>query len=557
MKENNQEDYLKAKIKEFNFLPYKVDLKIEKTLEKLSSYSRKEKPKMKKIVSIVASILLLIFVCGNVFTYATEKTDLVSYLLNKFNIGEEFQKQAVQIGSVQDSNGIKISVKEIALNDDLLIIHYFIQSNKPLSSPFFLSGKKTLHYATDKQISLPSTSLGERRNKQQITVKSDTEYDLYEVYPISELPKDNSLELALSLKSIQPFEESPDTIFIKEEIEGKWNFTIPLDSKNSTASQTFSFTNQTIALGENGDLELHEVRISSLATVFNTYFEDKKSQAISLEITDKNNNLLLAKNTQQLNNGWNLLLGKKIDSSEELNITVYQYGTEKVIGKKKISLEKETPPSNQSVNKAKTISFQDVALTLPEQWEVYEDPQHNLFISVYPKQTSSRKELDSMIAIRATKNSSGNTLEEFKEDMKVQKQIGVNLQEQNYFAYHSDLNKYTLIDKKDYEKANLKFTLSKQEIEQMIKGETVQKSGKTITKSEISDVLVADGITLKKEEQTKIGGKQAYKLSFQSDGPSQTVCLFLHNQSSYEISYDSNSKQLNEIESMIQNIKIK
>lgn len=557
MKENNQEDYLKAKIKEFNFLPYKVDLKIEKTLEKLSSYSRKEKPKMKKIVSIVASILLLIFVCGNVFTYATEKTDLVSYLLNKFNIGEEFQKQAVQIGSVQDSNGIKISVKEIALNDDLLIIHYFIQSNKPLSSPFFLSGKKTLHYATDKQISLPSTSLGERRNKQQITVKSDTEYDLYEVYPISELPKDNSLELALSLKSIQPFEESPDTIFIKEEIEGKWNFTIPLDSKNSTASQTFSFTNQTIALGENGDLELHEVRISSLATVFNTYFEDKKSQAISLEITDKNNNLLLAKNTQQLNNGWNLLLGKKIDSSEELNITVYQYGTEKVIGKKKISLEKETPPSNQSVNKAKTISFQDVALTLPEQWEVYEDPQHNLFISVYPKQTSSRKELDSMIAIRATKNSSGNTLEEFKEDMKVQKQIGVNLQEQNYFAYHSDLNKYTLIDKKDYEKANLKFTLSKQEIEQMIKGETVQKSGKTITKSEISDVLVADGITLKKEEQIKIGGKQAYKLSFQSDGPSQTVCLFLHNQSSYEISYDSNSKQLNEIESMIQNIKIK
>ncbi len=557
MKENNQEDYLKAKIKEFNFLPYKVDLKIEKTLEKLSSYSRKEKPKMKRIVSIVASILLLIFVCGNVFTYATEKTDLVSYLLNKFNIGEEFQKQAMQIGSVQDSNGIKISVKEIALNDDLLIIHYFIQSNKPLSSPFFLSGKKTLHYATDKQISLPSTSLGERRNKQQITVKSDTEYDLYEVYPIAELPKDNSLELALSLKSIQPFEESPDTIFIKEEIEGKWNFTIPLDSKNSTASQTFSFTNQTIALGENGDLELHEVRISSLATVFNTYFEDKKSQAISLEITDKNNNLLLAKNTQQLNNGWNLLLGKKIDSSEELNITVYQYGTEKVIGKKKISLEKETPPSNQSVNKAKTISFQDVALTLPEQWEVYEDPQHNLFISVYPKQTSSRKELDSMIVIRATKNSSGNTLEEFKEDMKVQKQIGVNLQEQNYFAYHSDLNKYTLIDKKDYEKANLKFTLSKQEIEQMIKGETVQKSGKTITKSEISDVLVADGITLKKEEQTKIGGKQAYKLSFQSDGPSQTVCLFLHNQSSYEISYDSNSKQLNEIESMIQNIKIK
>lgn len=554
MKENNQENDLKTKIKEFNFLPYKVDLKIEKTLEKLPSHSKKDNPQMKKIVSIVASILLLFFVCGNVFTYATEKTDLVSYLFDKFNIREEFQKQAVQIGSVQESNGIKVSVKEIALNDDLLIIHYFIQSDKPLRSSFFLSGEKTLHYATDKQISLPSTSLGERRNKQQITVISDTEYDLYEVYPIDELPKDNSLELTLFLKSLQLFEESPDTIFIKEEIAGKWNFTIPLDYQNSTASQTFSFTNQTIALGENGNLELHEIRISSLATVFNTYLEDKKGQAVSLEITDNKNTVLLAKNTQQLNNGWNLLLGKKIDSPEEVTITVYEYGTQKVIGKKKISLEKETLPSNQS--KAKTISFQDITLTLPEQWEVYEDPQHNLFISVYPKQTSSRKQLDSMIAIRTTKNSSSNTLEELKEDLKIQKQIGVNLQEQNYFAYHSDLNKYTLMDKKDYEKANSKFTLSKQEIRQIIQGETIQKAGKTITKSEISDVLVADGMTLKKEEQTKIGGKQAYKLSFQSDGPSQIVCVFLHNQSIYEISYDSNSKQFHEIESMIQNMKI-
>lgn len=87
-----------------------------------------------------------------------------------------------------------------------------------------------------------------------------------------------------------------------------------------------------------------------------------------------------------------------------------------------------------------------------------------------------------MIAIRTTKNSSSNTLEELKEDLKIQKQIGVNLQEQNYFAYHSDLNKYTLMDKKDYEKANSKFTLSKQEIRQIIQGETIQKQEKS-TKS--------------------------------------------------------------------------
>lgn len=553
--QDKQEELLRKKIKQIDIIPNTVNKKIEQAIQSLEIEERKcITMKWKKLVPLVASIALILFLGGNGIAYATGNPNIFSFLLSKFNISEEYEKEAKKIGITQNNNGVEMTITDIAIDQNLLIIGYKIKGEKIQNSPFFLEGEKTIKVEGKEKIKLNYYSSGERRNKQQIEQLSSGEYMVYEIYHLDNVEENKKLSLSIQLNAIQLYTPNQYNVVYGEKITGEWNFEIPVEIENKQEAKEYQPKDAKFYITNKEYIQINSIRVTKIGTLLNV--TSNCDTIMSLQIINKAGESLLNKNTQEIMSGDNTILMKKIKEQEELNIQIYKYGTEQEVKNGKLALQQESPKQQEKITYKKE-KIGNMTLQIPENWEVNKEQKDKLMFLLYEIYQNGSKEFDSYVSVEKKDNATNSSLEAIKEEVVLAKEIAYDIKENNYFYYDNLLKHYVIIDKKDYDKETAnKFMITKQEIYDILKKnkENIVKGNVKIGREELQDIL-QPGFQVKEEEKIKIQGQDAYELTIKTNAGTEKVIIIKQTKQWYEVTYNIMSKEKEEIEKMIQNIK--
>ena len=555
--QDNQEELLKQRIKQMNIIPNAVNQKIDSTLQNLE---KREKEcmtmKWKKIIPLVASIALILFLGGNGIAYATGNPNIFSFLLSKFNISEEYEKEAKKVGITQNSNGIAITITDMAIDQNLLIIGYKIEGEKIENAPFFLEGDKTIKVEGKDEMQLKYYSSGERRNKQQIEKQTTGEYALYEIYSLENIEEDKLQSLSIQLNAIQLYKPNQYNVEYAERITGEWKFNIPIEKQNKNEVEEYQPKNTKFYISSKEYIQINSIRVTSIGTIAN--ISSNSDTILSLQIIGQGGTIFLDKNTQEIMNGENTILMKRMGEEKELAVKIYKYGTEKELKSGDLILQSDSTASKAETT-YKNEKIGAMALQIPTNWEINKEQKDKLVFLLYQTYQNGKKEFDSYVSITKKDNTANDSLEVIKENIILEQEITYDIKEKNYFYYDKLQNNYVIIDEKDYDKeSGKKFMITKEEIYSILKGnkQTIERNGIKIGKEELQDIL-QPGFQIKTQEKTKIQGQDTYALTIKTNAGTEKVIIVKQENQWYEITYNTMSKQKAEIEKMIQNIKFK
>lgn len=538
-----------AVIKE-TVVPKEVELKMKKAYSKLSK-KKKKKRNFKRIISVAAMLMIVAFIGVNVMAYSQGKDNIFTFLLEKFNIGQEYEENAQNIGITVESNGTKITITDAAMTDELLILGYQIQTNQSLTNKIFLNGDRRILKGKNQEIAINYLSLSERENKQIVEKVSEKEYRIYEIYEIGNI-KDLSdeVKVKIELSDIQTYQVDPYQYQVENRISGKWNFEINLGKNQSLKQEEYQIENTKIKLSNlDANLEIINLKITDLASVLSVYLQPygqmPANTFYTIEIKDKDGNTILSKDSQKIDAFTNTLVMKKIDKEKDLDVYVYQRDQDTILGKGTISLKTNGKKVEQPIKREyESIQYQALALQIPIDWEENINDDNDLSYILYYDLNSQRKEIDSTFVIH--KIGEVENLEKAKEETQVDLLSSNIIEEQNPIYDESGKGETIAI-------------LSKQEVYDLLleKKDKIEKENQTITKKDLENNLMEQGAKITKIEKTKIAGKEAYKLEKQSYSEGEASYVFVVDKIAYQIRYNLSSRYIFEIENVIKNIKVK
>lgn len=549
---DNQEKLLQERIKQMDTLPESVNQKIEITLQQLTRKGENAMKKRRKLVPIAAAILIILFLGGNGIAYAMGKPNLFSFVLSKFSISEQYEEIAKEIGITQESNGVEITVTDLGIDNDMLIVGYRIKGNAVTKTPFFLEGEKTIKEKAGKEIDINYHSTGERRNKQQIEQITTGEYQLYEIYPLS--TAENKMELTLSLTKLQFYTSNEYGVEYGEEISGRWNFSIPILKESGANTIEYQPKNASFSLSSTEKIEFNRISVNQIATMIN--LTAHTDTLLTMQIKNRTGDVLLTKDAQEIMNGQNHIVMKRIQDDSDLFVEFYVYGTDKKRKEGTLVLTGNEIVKPNDVSEQQVETLGSMKLTFPKKWEVNKEQENTLLLMIYQEYQNKQKVFDSYVKVEQIENNENLSLAEIKKKEIISEEIAYDVRENNYFVYDTLQKKYAIIDEKDYpnEKGN-KFMITKQEINEILQGkvESVLKGSLRVTKQELEDIL-QPGFKVQEEEKLTLSGREAYGLNIRTDGGTQEVILIKEGKRYYKITYSLVSKEKKQIEQMIKNI---
>lgn len=551
------EEIIRKGVKENWTIPEEVDKTIQQTYKKLG---KQEKDKGRKIfakyIHIAAVVLMVLFLGSNVMAYIQGKDNIFSFILGKFHIQEEYEKESKEINLVKESNGTKITIKDIAVDNSFFVIGYQIETKKELENNLFLIEDIKIK-DNEKQITITNASLGDKETKQSVQKIGENTYIIYEIYFIENIcHTQKNFQVDIKISQIQIYEKESGNYFMKDKIEGNWDFSICLDeSKNTSKAEEYILENVKILLKDNQELEIVNIQLSNIATLITTYTEEQEYQFLTLEIRDKAGNILLTKDTQKIENGISKVFTRKIDEQEELRILVYEKDSENLLGEGELTLKNQGKPS-QTKDSYQTIQLKDIKLLIPENNEIVFTTEEKRIYQLYRYYNQKRCEADTYLKISA--KAYNNTLEELKEEIKLGREISTTIHEENYLEYNEQKGYYTLIDEKDYPNLTTKKTmLTKEEIYGLIEGkmQNIVKGNQIITKNDIKDFWRED-LKVVSEEKIEINNVKVYKMNIATYVDSEVIYAFIKDNLAYEISYSLRSYYGQQLEQAIYNMKV-
>lgn len=549
---DNQEKLLQERIKQMDTLPESVNQKIEITLQQLTRKGENAMKKRRKLVPIAAAILIILFLGGNGIAYAMGKPNLFSFVLSKFSISEQYEEIAKEIGITQESNGVEITVTDLGIDNNMLIVGYRIKGNAVTKTPFFLEGEKTIKEKAGKEIDINYHSTGERRNKQQIEQITTGEYQLYEIYPLS--TAENEMELTISLTKLQFYTSNEYGVEYGEEISGRWNFSIPILRESEASTIEYQPKNASFTLSSTEKIEFNRISVNQIATMID--LTAHTDTLLTMQIKNRSGDVLLTKDAQEIMNGQNHIVMKRIQDDSDLFVEFYVYGTDKKRKEGTLVLTGNEIVKPNDVSEQQVETLGSMKLTFPKKWEVNKEQENTLLLMIYQEYQNKQKVFDSYVKVEQIENNENLSLAEIKKKEIISEEIAYDVRENNYFVYDTLQKKYAIIDEKDYpnEKGN-KFMITKQEISEILQGkvESVLKGSLRVTKQELEDIL-QPGFKVQEEEKLTLSGKEAYGLNIRTDGGTQEVILIKEGKRYYKITYSLVSKEKKQIEQMIKNI---
>lgn len=550
--QDNQDKILRERIKQIDTIPESVNQKIETTLQQLNRKGENTMLKRKKFVPIAAAILITLFLGGNGIAYAMGKPNLFSYVLSKFNISEQYGEVAKEVGVTQKSNGVEITVTDLGIDKNMLIVGYRIKGDSLTQTPFFLEGVKTIKEENGKQMDINYHSTGERRNKQQIEKIATGEYQLYEIYPLTTVEK--KMDLTLTLSKIQFYTPNEYGVEYGKELSGNWNFSLPILLENEIEGVEYQPKNASFELSSTEKIQFNRIRVNQIGTLLD--LTANTDQLLTMQIKNRSGEILLSKDAQEIGNGQNSIVMKRIQNEEDLLVEIYSYGTDKKLKEGTLVLTGEEKVEKEEDTEKQTQTLGSMKLTFPKNWEVNQEQENTLLLMIYQEYQNKQKEFDSYVKIQQIQNKENLSLSEIKKKEVTEEEIGYDIRAKNYFAYDPLRKKYAIIDEKDYpnEKEN-KFMMTKEEIHEIIEGkkESILKGSIRVTKQELEDIL-QPGFKVQEEEKMTISGKEAYGLTIRTDGGTQEVILIHSGNDYYKITYVLTSKEKVQIEKMIEQI---
>lgn len=259
------DEKLKQEIKELNTVPKSVDEKIQKAYKKIEEENKMKKEfKFSKVLSLVATFIIVVFLAGNGIAYAAGGPNIYSWILEKIGIEKEYEEVKTNVNETVESNGIKITLVDIGYDDNFLIAGYkidenfqtvkekifnelnyisldnnltdqekeevkkeVIEKNLNLSYVIGISDNNTQKYFGNFQTEKINaqygyTDIDEALCYKLINITSNNEIIIYHLYDISKYEIKDDLNVNIMIPSIWlEVGEAAPPVF-----EGEWNFTI-------------------------------------------------------------------------------------------------------------------------------------------------------------------------------------------------------------------------------------------------------------------------------------------------------------------------------------------
>lgn len=544
--DNNFEDNLKNLIKTNIQIPDDVNSKIQNAYAELNT--PKKKTNVQKITSIAASITLVAVLGGNVLAYSQNKPNIFSWVLQAFNIETEYNNNSQPINQTVKNPGATITVTDVGLDKNLLIVGYHITTDKTLNTPFILSGEKRI-IADDLNINVFYASLHEQLHNQVFTKISDNEYILYEMYNIATYQLPENFTFIANIKSLDNYTNQPIAEYYQlgDTVSGEWNFKLDISKANSALTSTEYYIDDFSITLDNGEVvELVNTKVSNIATILTFYQTIPSMDIYTVELLDTAGNIILPKNLQTLSGGISEVLSKALSVNDTVKINIYKYGIGSngllAKGSADFILSKHGKIAVENKFAYSDTRFNDITVTIPDTWEVH-DYDTTMIIDIYRQINSKRNIQESDIGL-ITYNLENDfkkkyTLEELKDILETCLSLDYILTDE--FTIHFD-------------NTNEECILTYNEVVDLISGKitSITKNGRTFGKDALHSV---EGFKILSTDKVKIGSIDAYKIISSSDyQDTKETYLFVYKGKVYVINVPLSSYFISEIEDIIKNI---
>jgi len=382
---DNYDEIIKKALKENLEVPNVVKYRMNQTFNKIEKGENFNMKKIKigKLISIAASLVLVLFLVGNGIAYATGNPNIYSFILEKLGIYEEYEEIKTQTNLVSESNGIKATLLDIGYDDNFLIVGYKLEGenlyNKILDNYVEIleinskdKGIKAIEtiFGLYQEIEIVGNgkanikniiNVGEGENLVNdykfCSVESDNSLSIYYICDISEciIDKTTNFKFKVYQPSLTIGDASPPVF------EAIWYFEVKDLNKgeeilkkyvSKNAKATFEIqkeygwfyaedgvtkitdTEPIINVnGELGEVKISQIQLSKVGAIIkiDTNFEyakswnsDEKIPKYSLDIVDSKGNIIIEK-AQIKAKGDDVYFSQKINTNENYTLKIYKY----------------------------------------------------------------------------------------------------------------------------------------------------------------------------------------------------------------------------------------
>lgn len=328
----------------------------EKILEKLENkiavaeFEEKEtvqkKSKVKSFIGLkVASIIAVVgLVSGNAYTFATYNKDLFSVILERVGIFEEYNEERTEVNITKEDEKSSLTLVDYAIDGDTLIVGYNLKLKEENEMLVKMVHDSVTLKCGDEKICLTDETddFGMESYKDFALFEeiSKTEYSIYRFYTINPEKLTNQMTLDVNVKIYDyDKEEYYNPTHGEPEMRevGTWDFSVELNKaeleesfkeyyvENNHADFKFVEGANTENTGL-ASVSLLSIKKSDILTRFKFRLQGYYTDVVYfVEIVDENGKVILEKDVQYLVGGVDTeIITKKLDDNAKITINVYE-----------------------------------------------------------------------------------------------------------------------------------------------------------------------------------------------------------------------------------------
>ena len=243
MRDEEFDKLLKKQIQEDQYIPKEINQLFSDFGMEVNMKENLEKPKIfkvKRILSIAASLMIVVFLGGSTYAHINGKETIISPLLRNLGINSKYEENATQFNEEVSKEDITIKMIDGAIDGTSLILGYEIdiENNNP-DNWLEINGEYRINNISVKPIASTMDKL------------SDTSYVYYQIFDVNEIKIDDkeNVKIDTNIYEIKEYTES-ETLDSVEAVYGKshideWNFQENISVKNFEESKTYEFEDNT------------------------------------------------------------------------------------------------------------------------------------------------------------------------------------------------------------------------------------------------------------------------------------------------------------------------
>lgn len=330
---------IKNELKENIQISKKVDLKIKNAYSEIRNKKVNKITMKNTVIKIIAEIVILLFAGTNLVAYATEKTNIISWVLDKLNLGEAYEEHLETVDYLIKDKETTITLKNVAIDSGIAIFEYNVKFDKEIKYPEYFTTKDIGIEFNGNQGTDTGWEYDERiicndyeykcmadGYRQSFCNKiSENEYEVYHLYHIEPYIFKGTIEIDSNIYSIN-FDVGD--VPTEEEIicNGNWKFHYEIDSQKCNNSvKYYNVNNAKVQIDEEDDLnyiKLNNIIQTDIGTIL--VFEKGYTEGVieaTFELLDENENIILNKDIEELTGIGNFV--KKMEENKEYTIKLY------------------------------------------------------------------------------------------------------------------------------------------------------------------------------------------------------------------------------------------